>query len=498
MNEKLEKALKEAERQLKVWNVPSAVITVVKGDEVLFSGGIGSRDNAELPADRKTLVQIASCTKAFTATALAVLATEGKFDFDKPLTEYIPDFRLNDSYATENLTIRDYLSHRSGLPRHEYAWYDTGFSRKELIHNLRYLPLNAPIRYRYQYSNFNYMIAGAAIEAVSGMPFEKFLKERVLEPLGMTDSTVYSFDFMKRENKGVPFDYKEVYTMGEIKQIPYYNPASADEESLTGDPSAPAGCIGSNADDMAKWLKYNLRRGKKEDGTELIREDLYDLMTSSHTFLSETGGKDTPEISIQTYGLGWQLFRYRGKKVMEHGGNLPGFSSTVMISPEDNIGIFVSSTLNVTLFSDAVRLSILDALTDAPETDWYSRMRKQNEEMFDKVKKFFAPKGDPAPNTVPSHELKDYTGIYRVLGYREVTVTEDSGKLFMTFNDHKLPLSHYHYDVFTTDIEMDEIPPGLQVRFESDNTGNIAKVVILLGSEKDLEPITFKKEAQNE
>ena len=213
MNEKLEKALKEAERQLKVWNVPSAVITVVKGDEVLFSGGIGSRDNAGLPADGKTLVQIASCTKAFTATALAVLATEGKFDFDKPLTEYIPDFRLNDSYATENLTIRDYLSHRSGLPRHEYAWYDTGFSRKELIHNLRYLPLNAPIRYRFQYSNFNYMIAGAAVEAVSGMPFEKFLKERVLEPLGMTDSTVYSFDFVKRENKGVPFDYKEVYTM---------------------------------------------------------------------------------------------------------------------------------------------------------------------------------------------------------------------------------------------------------------------------------------------
>ena len=496
MNDRLKLALERAEAQLKEWNVPSAVIAVVKGDEVLFSGGIGHRDNADLPADAKTLVQIASCTKAFTATALAVLATEGKFDFDKPVSEYIPDFRLNDSYATDHLTMRDFLSHRSGLPRHEYAWYDAGFTRDELLHNLRYLPLNAPIRYRYQYSNFNYMIAGAAVEAISGMPFEKFLKERVLEPLGMNGSTVYGFDFLKNENKGVPFDYKEIYTMGEIKEIPYYNPETVDEESGTGDPIAAAGCIGSNADDMAKWLMFNLNSGKKPDGTEFIRKDLYELMTSSHTFMSETGGKDTPEISIQTYGLGWQIFRYRGKKIIEHGGNLPGFSSTVMISPEDNIGVFVSSTLNVTLFSDAVRRSILDALTDAPEIDWYGRLKKQNEDMFVRVKEFFAPKGAPVPNTVPSHELKMYTGTFRAPGYREAVITEDGGKLYMYFNNHMLPLSHHHYDVFVTDVELDEIPPGLQVRFESNNEGDIGQIVILLGSEKDLEPITFKKEAK--
>ena len=496
MNDRLERALKEAERQLKIWNVPSAVIAVVKGDDVLFTGAIGSRNNADLPADGKTMVQIASCTKAFTATALAVLATEGKFDFDTPLTEYIPDFRLNDSYATDHLTIRDFLSHRSGLPRHEYAWYDTGFTRKELIHNLRYLPLNAPIRYRFQYSNFNYMIAGAAIEAISGKPFERFLKERVLEPLGMNDSTVYDFDFMQKENKGVPFDYKEIYTMGEIKEIPYFCPSDLGVDAGLGDPAAPAGCIGSNAEDMAKWLKYNLNHGKKEDGTELIKGELYDLMTSSHTFLSETGGSDTPEFSIMTYGLGWQIFRYRGKKILEHGGNLPGFSSTVMISPEDNVGVFVSSTLNVTLFSDAVRMSLLDALTEAPEIDWYSRMMKNNESMFDKVKAFYAPKGEPVQDTEPSHELKDYVGTYRVRGYREVVITEEGRKLFMTFNNHTLPLSHFHYDVFTTDVELDEIPPGLQVRFENDNAGKITKVVILLGSEKDLEPITFTKEVK--
>ena len=496
MKKKLNEALKEAERQLKEWNVPAAVIAVVKGNEILFSGGIGSRNNADLPADEKTMVQIASCTKAFTATALAILASEGKFDFDTPLTEYIPDFRLNDSYATEHLTMRDYLSHRSGLPRHEYAWYDSGFTREELIHNLRYLPLNAPIRYRFQYSNFNYMIAGAAIEAVSGMAFEDFLKERVLVPLGMTDSTVRPYDFLKRDDKGVPFDYREVYTMGEIKEIPYYGEDTGSDENAPGDPSAPAGCIGSNASDMCKWLIYNLNRGKTEDGKELIREDLYDLMTSSHTFLSETGGADTPEISMQTYGLGWQLFRYRGKKMIEHGGNLPGFSSTVMISPDDNIGIFVSSMLNVTLFSDAVRMSLLDALTDAPQTDWYGRFRKQNEEMFVKVKEFYAPKGEPVPDTTPSHKLEDYEGTYKVRGYGDVVITEKEGKLQMFFNKHSIPLSHWHYDVFVTDIELDEIPPGLQIKFENSNDGNVDRCVMLLGSEKDLEPITFKKEVK--
>lgn len=496
MKSKLEKALKEAEHQLKVWNVPSAVIAVVKGDEVLYAGGIGYRDNDSLPADDHTLVQIASCTKAFTATALAVLATEGKFDFDKPLTEYLPDFRLNDSYATEHLTMRDYLSHRSGLPRHEYAWYDTGFTRKELLHNLRYLPLNAPIRYRYQYSNFNYMIAGAVIEAISGMQFEDFLKEKVLLPLGMKESTVYDFDFHKRENIGVPYDYKEIYTMGEIKQISYYGSDAISEDARSGDPTAAAGCIGSNSRDMAKWLSYNLRRGKKEDGSELISEEMYDLMTSSHSFLAETGGANAPEHGMETYGLGWRIFRYRGKKVIEHGGNLPGFSSTVMISPEDDIGVFVSSTLNVTLFSDATAHYILDSLTGAPDGNWYERMKKQNEDMFTRVKEFFAPKGEPVPNTSPSHDLPSYAGTYRVPGYREAVISEENGKLYLAFNNHTLPLSHWHYDVFVTDTELDEIPPGLQVRFESDNDGNVTKLIMLLGSEKDLEPITFTKEVQ--
>ena len=191
MNNFAESLRAQAAEQARAWDVPSLSICVVQDGKTLLCDGIGMRDNASRPADAQTLYQIASCTKAFTATAAAVLATEGKLDFDTPVIEYLPAFRLNDRYATENLTLRDFLSHRSGLPRHEYAWYGTGFSREQLLKNLKDLPLSAPIRYRFQYSNFNYLIAGAVIEAVSGEKFEDFLKEKLLRPLGMERSETY-------------------------------------------------------------------------------------------------------------------------------------------------------------------------------------------------------------------------------------------------------------------------------------------------------------------
>ena len=125
------------EEQLKKWEIPSASIAVVKEGQTLVARGFGMLDNDCTPANEDTLYMIASCSKAFTATAAAVLATEGKLDFDTPIIEYMPEFRLNDRYATENLTVRDFLSHRSGLPRHEYAWYGTGFTRAELMKNLK-------------------------------------------------------------------------------------------------------------------------------------------------------------------------------------------------------------------------------------------------------------------------------------------------------------------------------------------------------------------------
>ena len=487
--------LDTARAQLEKWNVASASVAVVKDGETLFAGGLGMKDGGTQAADALTLYPIASCTKAFTATALAVLATEGKLDFDTPVREYIPDFRLNDAYATEHLTIRDFLSHRSGLPRHEFAWYGTGFSREELMRHLKDLPLNAPVRYRWQYSNFNYLIAGALVEAVSGMPFEVFLQTRLLEPLGMVHSKVYGADLRSAENRALPFDSVEEYTMGERKQIPYYqSPAEegAADSGRTGDPTAAAGCIVSCAEDMTRWLLFNLNRGRVGD-VQLVREDLMDLIATPHMFLGG-GGSFSPERSSESYGLGWSVYQYRNRQMVEHGGNINGFSATTAWLPDDGLGVFVCVNQNVSMLGDAIAHTVADALAGLPEAGWYDRLHKANEEMFEQVKtliRSFA--GEPVPDTVPSHPLECYAGTYEAPGYRRVLITCTDGKLSIDFNHFYAPLAHFHYDVFVTEAPLGEFPSGFAVPFGMNNAGQIETVTLRLGTEQDLAPIVFRR-----
>lgn len=490
----LEQTLETVRQQLARWNVASASVAVVKDGEVLFAGGLGCRDGAELPAEGRTLYPIASCTKAFTATALGILATEGKFDFDTPVIEYLPGFRLNDSYASEHLTIRDFLSHRSGLPRHEMAWYGTGFSRKELMAHLKDLPLSAPIRYAFQYSNFNYLIAGALIEAISGQDVETFLYERLLRPLGMTHSLVYGADFRAAENRALAFDYDPEYAMGTRKQIPYYESPAEDPNARTGDPTAAAGCIISCAEDMTRWLQFNLDRGRVGQ-TRLVREDLMDLIATIHIYQGEDCGPYAPQRSAEGYALGWSVYQYRGRKMVEHGGNINGFTATTLWLPQEKLGVFVDINQNVSFLADAISHSLVDAILGETDGDWYARLYEANAALFKQVEEIFRGfAGTPVPNTAPSHPLSDYAGRYEAPGYRRVRIEETDGKLRLDFNHFTVGLSHHHYDSFVTDEPLGEFPAGLALRFETESSGRIGSVSLMLGTEPGLKPIVFGKE----
>ncbi len=487
------KLRKRIEEQLKKWDVPSASLCVVKDGETWMAEGIGHRDLEQgIPADQETLYEIASCTKAFTAAAVAVLATEGKLDMDKPVADYIPSFRLNDSYATEHLTIRDFLSHRSGLPRHEYAWYGTGFSREELMGHLKDLRLSAPIRYQFQYSNFNYLIAGALIEATSGMKFEDFLMERLLLPLGMTKSKVYIEDIRSAENKALPYDHTEEYTMEGIRRIDFYKSPAENEESRTGDPTAAAGCISSCAEDMARWMKFSLGDGEWE-GKRLIRPDLMKLLFTPHMTVSDSEVY-APERSMGSYALGWQVYNYRGYTLREHGGNINGFTSETVLVPELGLGVFVSANMNVTLLADAITLDAVDLFLGKEDGDWYSRLYKGNEEMFASVRAFFASPGEKAvPDTKPSHALEDYVGEYETPGYRRVLIEKTEDRLRIDFNSFVVGLRHHHYDTFATEGSIGELPAGLLVSFGTSPEGEIKTVSMKLGSEAGLGPIVFTR-----
>lgn len=483
--------------QLKRWDVPSCALAIVKDGEVLFAGGVGMRDNAAAPVTENTLFQIASCTKAFTATLAAVCATEGLLDFDTPVREYMPDFRLSDDYATAHLTVRDFLSHRSGLPRHEMAWYGTGFSRRELMANLRHLPLNMPIRYQYQYSNFNYLITGALIEAVTGMKFEDALREKLLLPLGMERSFVYLDEIEHDADHALAFGRPEEYTMTGIVQIPYYSsPAevrSADPGEKVGDPTAAAGCIVSCARDMAKWLQFNLSRGKVGE-RQLVREDLMDLIATMHIYSGDDPA--IPEQSGGSYGLGWSVFNYRGHKMLEHGGNLNGFTSSTSFVPDRNLGLFISANMNVTLLPEALFRDLIDADLGVDGGNWYERMYRSNEAMFQYVLDFFrAFGGECIPDTRPSHKPEEYAGTYEADGYRRFLVLCEDGKLVADFNTFRAELKHHHYDSFATTASFGELPAGLVLTFGTDPEGTVRTLSVTLGSERNLKPIVFTRKA---
>ena len=490
----LKDKLNTVEEQLKKWDIPGCAITIVKDGETVYAGGAGSRDNNGSPVTENTLFQIASCSKAFTATLAGVLATEGRLDFDTPVVDYMPDFKMWDDYATMNLTIRDFLSHRSGMPRHECSWYGSGFSRDELMANLKYLPMNQPIRYQYQYSNYNYLIVGCLIEKITGQKFEDVMMEKLLKPLGMTSTHVYLDEIRSQEDHSLPFDHTEDYTMTGIRQIPYYeSPAEThDSAEKVGDPTAPAGCIVSCAKDMANWILFNLNRGKVND-VQLVREDLMDLITSIH---SATGGDDDRH-TLNCYGLGWSICSYRGHKMMEHGGNLNGFSSSVSFVPDLNMGIFLSANMNTTLLPEAIYHDLYDAEMNVSDTDWYDVKYKANQAMFDYVIEFFKSFGGEAiPNTTPSHPLKDYAGNYSVPGYRDTVIALENDELVLKFNTWTTKLKHHHYDSFATTSLVCEYPAGLIYTFGTDSKGNISTVSVTLGGEKNLKPIVFTKKGE--
>ena len=480
------------EEQLKRWEIPSVSICAVKDGNILFSGGIGRRDNGDQPANGKTLYQIASCTKAFTATAAGVLATEGRLDFDTPVIEYMPSFRLSDDYATSHLTVRDFLSHRSGLPRHEYAWYGTGFTRDELFRNLKHLTINAPLRYRFQYSNFNYFITGCLIETVSGMKIEDFLKEKLLQPLGMNRSMTYLSDIRKDENRALPFDHAQDYVMYGTRQIPYYSSPAENENTRTGDPTAAAGCIVSCADDMARWLLFNLNGGKADE-KQLVSRELMDLIWSPHITLGDSGPYG-PERGTGSYALGWETFSYRGTRMLQHGGNLNGFSSSVALLPEKQIGVYVSANMNVTLLADALAYSMVDQLLGLEDAGWDDRMYRYNDELYKHVLEVYAASGtDTGTDTKPSHPLEEYAGDYLKPGYRRFRIECGEDGLTADFNTFRVPLRHVRYDSFATCGLIGELPAGLTVTFQADADGAIRSLSVKLGSEEGLLPAVFVK-----
>lgn len=459
-------------------NIPGMGFGIVKNGEVILSEGFGYRDyENKIKADTNTIFAIGSCSKAFTAAGVAMLADQSLIEWEEPIKTYLPDFQLYDEFATEQSNAIDILTHRSGLPRHDFMWYGSSHKRMEMYNRLKYLEPTKSFRTNFQYQNLMYMTAGILIEKMSGKSWEAYTKEKIMDALGMTSTNFSVKESVKTENHALPYQVIE----DKITKMDFRNI----------DEIGPAGSINSNVNDMLKWVELNLNRGKWQ-GKEVISEMQFDVLHSGHTVVNgPLGSRAQPEYSQYTYGGGWFIFNYSGTKVIQHGGNIDGFTGFVWLLPEENIGMVFMCNANGSPLPGVLANYATDMFLSNETIKWEKRVWPDKKDEEDKDEKDLDKKDEgKITGTKPSHTLKDYAGKYTDDGYGEVSIELENNKLFTRYNSFDLSLDHFHYDVFegsSDNLGEQKIP----VQFHQDLSGNINSVSIAL--EPSLDPIVFSR-----
>ncbi len=464
------------EKVRKDWKVQGVAVAIIQKDKVVYAKGFGYRDaEKKLPVTPETLFAIGSSSKAFTAAGVCLLQEDGKLELDKPLIEYLPTFKLHDAYATEKMTPRDLLSHRSGLPRHDLMWYGGSLSRKEMLDKLRYLEFNKSFRERWEYQNLMYMTAGILIEELSGKTWEAFTKERILDPLGMK-STNFSIDQMaKADNRALGY----IELNDKVDVTPYRNI----------DAIGPAGSINSNVNDMSNWV-IALIKGGKFKGTKVFGESTVRSVQTPVISLPATVPLQYDELGYGSYGLGWFINAYRGKVLVQHGGNIDGFSANVAFMPKDSIGVIVLTNMNGTPSPGIIRNNIIDRMVGLSIVDWNGRALadvKKAKEAQEKTKT----ESDDArvKGTQPSHALSDYAGVFEHPAYGVFRIKIESDSLRIDFHGLSSGLRHYHYDIF--EGTGPRYFKGEKVNFITNKAGEIDEVHMKL--EPSVKDIVFKR-----
>ena len=464
---------------MKEWKVPGLAIAIVKDREVIFSEGFGFRDvKRGLKVSPQTIFAIGSCTKAFTATCVGMLVDEEKLDWDKPVREYLPSFKLYDLFATERMTPRDLVCHRSGLPRHGFMWVSSPATRKELFDRLQYLEPSKDLRSTYQYNNLMYMVAGDMVGQIAGTTWEDFVQKRIFNPSGMKDSNVSLEESQKAPDFALPYMEKE----GEVVQIPFQSYENA----------GPCGSINSNITDMAKWILLNLNKGKHGE-KQIISEDSLKEIHSPQIIISKT---ISDELFYPAYGMGWGVTTYRGHLMLSHTGGALGLNSLVSLMPRGNIGLVILTNMQQWRLAPnrTINYNVYDRLLGLDQIPWNERFKDRRDKAIkgaEKVKK--QKEKDRKLNTKPSHPLADYVGDYHDPGYGIISIEKEGNHLKVTYNSNSYPLTHYHYDVFEYRISKISHWYGMtkMVSFFTDTKGNIQSLAVRF--EPAVKEIVFTK-----
>jgi CubicO group peptidase (beta-lactamase class C family) len=458
-------------KTLKDWNAPGVGVGVVVGDQLVFAKGYGYRDyEKKLPYTPGTMSPIASNTKLFTAIAAGMLVQEGKLTWDKPVRDSVPAIRFYNDQLNNQVTLRDMLSHRTGITRHDTIWYKSDFTRKQLFEKLVYLEPQEPIREAYLYNNLMYSAVGYLIELQSGKTWEQFVKERILDPLGMATTSYSISDMLRQPEFGVGFTEKR--DSFDLYKIPYY-------EDIAG--VAPCGAIVSNIENISHWLIALMNDGKYQ-GRQVLPPDALKATLQPAIALPNTAldTRGWGEILNSAYGMGRQTASYRGHLLASHGGDLPGFHTQISMMPQDHIGVIVFEIGNHSQpLYNIVTYNVYERLLGMSLTPWSERQL----ELRLKSKKASTEARSKAgegrvPGTEPSHPLTAYAGTYENAAYGVMNIGLKDNQLQFDFHKVRLPMTRYHYDRF--DTPDDEQNGKWSVNFRTNPQGDIDQAVMSL------------------
>lgn len=479
LNTKIKSLEKDFETVLTTSKAAGFAIAIVKGNEVVYAKGFGySNLENKLPITPNTVFAIGSTTKAFTASLMGILEDEGKLGLDESPRTYIPELEFFNSEMNAQITIKDLMTHRTGLPRHDGAWrVFAPKSKDELIPRIKFQEPVTSVRSKYRYNNMMYMLQGVIAERITEKSWGENIEESLFKALEMTSSST-SINALKKNNKAAIGYYFED---GITTKIDYFDLIAIE----------PAGAINSSVTDISKWMMAWLNKGMYNDKQVLPAKYVKAAMSSQMVKSGFLPRKFDPSTFMSNYGYGWDIGSYKGHYRVDHSGNIEGFSATIALYPSDSLGIVILTNQNRSGIPQTVRNIVADKLLDTPETeDWTARFEKLVKYQT-KVQELKAIESTAKPVS----PLKSYTGTYTHKGYGTFEVVVKNDSLFAKFPSKTLWFNPVHPNVFDTYYVMDDKVEAkykdTSINFLIDVEGEISGSEIKL--ERTLDPIRFNR-----
>ncbi|MBD0350101.1 MAG: serine hydrolase [Flavisolibacter sp.] len=413
------------QRALQDWQIPGAAVCVVKDGKVVVMKGYGVREaGTNDMIDENTLFMIGSNTKAFTATALAMLDAGKQLSLDDKVQKWLPDFKLYDQWVTKEANIRDLLCHRLGFEtfQGDFMYFDSDLTLQQVREKLSKVKPKYSFRSHWGYTNAAFLTAGEIIPKVIGRTWAQFIRDSLFAPLDMNHSLALSADILSASNKATA----HTVVKNEIKKIPYGR-----LENM-----APAGSISSSVNDLSHWVLMLLNNGWYNDKQVVPTSAL--IQTWTPASILGNGGTLFNKGHFALYGLGWFLGEYNGRKIVSHTGGVNGFVTSVTLLPEEKLGIIVLTNTDANSFYEALKWDIMDAYMNLPYRNYSKVYLGFHKAQQAQQEKWLKDKRDTIalhPNTTLS--LQNFAGTYQHEIYGNMNIALQNGKLMATFEHHK-------------------------------------------------------------